>query len=301
MKKLWIILLSVIVAALAGCGMEAKQTVSEESRMAEETVEETKPQAKDPALNESTAETGSREEKASEAGNTQKEAEEAKESSEETQAISEAIISMEAAFENNVAESNSVESKADTKGESKLAESSNEQVAESVNMTNSESVTETVPEQPQPEVKTEPQPEPQSEPEPEPQPEPEPETEPQYSAVSYNPDNVVSLAIAKCQAGGMITTEQELDMLLAEGRITQDEYNQCYPLDGMENSYYSVFVNVDLNKASTISGRLLESEEGIADHLAGMLLLEADPIFNLRCVGTYETGGETFYEFRCYR
>ena len=299
MKKLWIIFLSVIIVALAGCGMEAEQTETEESQTAE-TVEETKPQAKDQAVDESTAETESREEKASEDGNTQKEAEKAEESGEETQAVSEAIISTEAAFANNVAEngdekksesnaaeSSSAESKADTTGESKAAESSNEQTAESTEAAKSENVTETVKEQPQQEVKAEP--------------EPEPQPEPQYSAVSYNPDNVVSLAIAKCQAGGMMTTEQELDMLLAEGRITQDEYNQYYPLDGMENSYYSVFVNVDLNKAATISGRLLESEEEIADHIAGMLLLEVNPVFNIRCVGTYDTGGETFYEFRCYR
>ena len=35
---------------------------------------------------------------------------------------------------------------------------------------------------------------------------------------AYNPQNVVSLATAKCQAGGMITIQQNLDNLLAAGR-----------------------------------------------------------------------------------
>lgn len=121
------------------------------------------------------------------------------------------------------------------------------------------------------------------------------------NVVGYNPNRVVSLAIAKCEAGGMITTEKDLKNLLDDGKITKEEYDEYYPLDGLDDSYYSVFVNVNLNKAATTSGRLLRSEEEIADYIAGMLLLESSPIFNIRNIGTYETGGETFYEFRCYR
>ena len=69
----------------------------------------------------------------------------------------------------------------------------------------------------------------------------------------------------------------------------------------MEDSYYSVFVNVDLNKAATTSGRALGSEEAIAKYIADMLLLESDNVFNIRHTGTTKTSGETFYEFRCYR
>ena len=119
--------------------------------------------------------------------------------------------------------------------------------------------------------------------------------------VSYSPDNVVSLAISKCQAGGMVTTEQNLLDNLNAGNITQEEYEEYYPLDGLEDSYYSVFVNVDLNKAATTSGRLLGSEEAIAQHIADMLLLESGTVFNIRYTGTTKTSGETFYEFRCYR
>ena len=123
----------------------------------------------------------------------------------------------------------------------------------------------------------------------------------EQKAVSYSPDRVVSLAISKCQAGGMVTTEQNLKDNLNAGKITHEEYDEYYPLDGLEESYYSVFVNVDLNKAATTSGRALGSEEAIAQYIADMLLLESDSVFNIRYTGTTKTSGETFYEFRCYR
>ncbi len=132
-------------------------------------------------------------------------------------------------------------------------------------------------------------------------PEEKPEEKPEPQAVSYSPEKVVSLAISKCQAGGMVTTEQHLKDNLNAGKITQEEYNEYYPLDGLEDSYYSVFVNVDLNKATTTSGRALGSEEAIAKYIAYMLLLESDNVFNIRYTGTTKTSGETFYEFRCYR
>ena len=99
----------------------------------------------------------------------------------------------------------------------------------------------------------------------------------------------------------MVTTEQNLKDNLNAGKITQAEYDEYYPLDGLEDSYYSVFVNTDLNKAATTSGRALGSEEAIAQHIADMLLLESDSVFNIRYTGTTKTSGETFYEFRCYR
>lgn len=121
------------------------------------------------------------------------------------------------------------------------------------------------------------------------------------SFAAYNPQNVVSLATAKCQAGGMITTQQNLDNLLAAGKITQEEYNEYYPYDGMEQSYYSVFVETDLNTASTLLGKRLSTEDAIAEYIAGMLLLENDPVFYISYEGIYTTGGTDFYEFRCHR
>lgn len=135
-------------------------------------------------------------------------------------------------------------------------------------------------------------------------PEPEePATEappaPEPASVSYSPQNVVSMATSQCIAGGMIRTTDNLDNLLANGSITQEEYNEYYPYDGL--GYYSVFVETDLNKASTTSGALLGSEAGIADYISGMLLLESNPYFFIEYAGTTDCGGQTFYEFRCYR
>ena len=87
--------------------------------------------------------------------------------------------------------------------------------------------------------------------------------------------------------------------LLAGGKITQEEYNSYYPYDGL--GYYSVFVETDLNKASTTSGRKLGSEDGIADYIAGMMLLETEPVFYIEYAGVYNLNGTDFYEFRCYR
>lgn len=106
---------------------------------------------------------------------------------------------------------------------------------------------------------------------------------------------------AKCQAGGMITTQQNLQNHLNDGSITQEEYNAYYPYDGMEGSYYSVFVETDLNKASTIDGQRLSSEDAIAEYIASMLLLETDPVFYISYDGVYTTGGTDYYEFRCHR
>lgn len=119
------------------------------------------------------------------------------------------------------------------------------------------------------------------------------------TAVSYNPVSVCSKAVAKCQAGGMITTTDNLASLLAEGKITQEEYHSYYPYDGL--GYYSVFVETDLNEASTTSGRKLGSEDGIADYIAGMMLLETEPVFYIEYTGACSLNGTEFYEFRCYR
>ena len=119
------------------------------------------------------------------------------------------------------------------------------------------------------------------------------------TALSYDPVSVCSQAVAKCQAGGMITTTDNLASLLAEGKITQEEYNSYYPYDGL--GYYSVFVETDLNEASTTSGRKLGSEDGIADYIAGMMLLETEPVFYIEYAGVYNLNGTDFYEFRCYR
>lgn len=123
----------------------------------------------------------------------------------------------------------------------------------------------------------------------------------EYTPAGYNPGTVVSLAIAKCQAGGMITTQDHLANALAEGRITQEEYDAYYPYDGLDSSYYSVFVETDLNRAATTSGEPLRSEDAIAGYIADMLLLENSQVFNIVYAGVYTSNGTDYYEFRCLR
>ena len=131
----------------------------------------------------------------------------------------------------------------------------------------------------------------------------EPTTEePEEEAfVAYDPNYVVALATEKTKTYGKILVWENLDRLMAEGSITQEEYAEYYPYDGLENSYYSVFVETDLSKASTTSGRMLVSEEGIADYIAEMLALETGPYFAISYAGIYEGARGDFYEFRCHR
>lgn len=119
--------------------------------------------------------------------------------------------------------------------------------------------------------------------------------------VAYDPNYVVALATEKTKAYGKILVWENLDRLLAEGSITQEEYEEYYPYDGLENSYYSVFVETDLRKSSTISDRLLGSEEEIANYIAEMLSLETGTYFAISYAGIYEGAGGDFYEFRCHR
>lgn len=118
-------------------------------------------------------------------------------------------------------------------------------------------------------------------------------------AVAYDPYEVVFLATAKTKACGKVSIPEDLDNMLANGEITKEEYDAYYPYDGA--GYYSVFVETDLNEASTTSGRKLESVEGIADYISGMLALETGPYFYIEYTGITNTGGKDFYEFRCYR
>ena len=117
--------------------------------------------------------------------------------------------------------------------------------------------------------------------------------------VHYNPNTIVQLATNKLKAIGKVTLTDNLDRLLAEGSITQEEYNEYYPYDGA--GYYSVFMEVNLEDAKTTSGRRLKSEDEIAQYIADMLAVEVGPYFLIEYAGIYTTGGNDFYEFRCYR
>ena len=124
-----------------------------------------------------------------------------------------------------------------------------------------------------------------------------PVQEPEF--VAYNPYNVAQMANDKVKVAGKILLPENLDRLLAEGAITQEEYNEYYPYDGC--GYYSVFIETNLLIAQDIVGTPLRSEEAIAEHIAGMLVLETGPYVYVECNGVYNHNGTDFYEFRCYR
>ena len=255
MKRLCMILLSVMVFALAGCNSaNIEMTEAENSYAETQETEETK----EPVVTESGEEDIS----------TDKETE-----------------LQDADDEDSEAEDSETSDKEETANQSN-SESRNDSTARRENTTASTEEREET----QTTVQT-----------PEPTPESTPEPTPTYTPAAYSPGNVVSLAIAKCQAGGMITTQDNLANALAEGRITQEEYNEYYPYDGLESSYYSVFVETDLNIASTTSGQPLRSEDAIATYIADMLLLESNPVFNVVYAGVYSRNGTDFYEFRCLR
>lgn len=277
MKKLLFFLLSVVLIGSVGCGsnkdLSVEVTDAGSTEIDNETVEPTTE-----AVTVETEDAGTAQQESTGTVNEVDSSADTKDTGKDNQS------------DNKPSEEKTAENKQSEENKSSDSQKSEKQPKD----TKSEPASE---QQPKPEENT--KAEEKTEEKPEPKPEPKPKPEPQE--VSYNPDRVVSLAISKCQAGGMVTTEQNLLNNLNAGKITQEEYDEYYPLDGLEDSYYSVFVNVDLNKAATTSGRALGSEEAIAKYIADMLLLESDNVFNIRYTGTTKTSGETFYEFRCYR
>ncbi len=275
MKKLLFFLLSVVLIGSVGCGSNKDLSVEVRDAGSTEVVNETV----EPTTEAVTVET-------EDAGTAQQES---------TEAVTEVDSSADTKDNGKDNQSDNIASEEKTADNKQSEENKSSDCQKSEKQpkdTKSEPASE---QQPKPEENTKPEKNTEEKPEAKPEPKPEPQ------AVSYSPEKVVSLAISKCQAGGMVTTEQHLKDNLNAGKITQEEYDEYYPLDGLEDSYYSVFVNVDLNKAATTSGRTLGSEEEIAQYIADMLLLESDSVFNIRYTGTTKTSGETFYEFRCYR
>jgi len=117
--------------------------------------------------------------------------------------------------------------------------------------------------------------------------------------VSYDPSSVVALATSKTKGYGKISIPEDLDKMLANGEITRELYDQCYPYDGA--GYYSVFVEINLAQASTTSGSKLETVDGIASYISGMLGTGPLTYFYIEYAGVSTVGGKEFHEFRCYR
>lgn len=148
--------------------------------------------------------------------------------------------------------------------------------------------------------------EPDTKPEPEPEAPQEPQTpqEPQQPSqpepVSYSPQRVVQLATEKTKAAGKIYIPDDLDRMLAEGTITQEDYNDCYPTDGA--GYLEFYVATDLNEARDVSGTVkFNSEDDIAANIAGMYSSLPQQYFYIEYHGTVMYGDKECYVFYCYR
>ena len=148
--------------------------------------------------------------------------------------------------------------------------------------------------------------EPDTKPEPEPEAPQEPQTpqEPQQPSqpepVSFSPQRVVQLATEKTKAAGKIYIPDDLDRMLAEGTITQEDYNDCYPTDGA--GYLEFYVATDLNEERDVSGTVkFNSEDDIAANIAGMYSSLPQQYFYIEYHGTVMYGDKECYVFYCYR
>ena len=267
MKKLMMILITIAILGLTGCTADVKDAINNSKDVvAQQTEERTELQTE--ATTECTEQTT--EKARGEKNTSDKNKQNSKKTESSTQSTTESKKTTEAQVQ--IATEKPTEAATETSTEShteEVTEAPTESCTEAATEAPTEAPTEATTEAPAP------------------------------TEISYSPGNVVSLATAKCQAGGMITTTDNLANLLAQGQITEAEYNDYYPYDGL--GYYSVFVETDLNKASTTSGRLLGSEDAIAAYIADMLLLESEPYFLIEYGGVTSSGGQDFYEFRCYR
>ena len=118
--------------------------------------------------------------------------------------------------------------------------------------------------------------------------------------VAYNPDKVCELATNICQQAGLKSTADSMNDSLANGLISQEEYDMFYPYAGA--GYIGVFMETDLSIACTITGNKFSSEQEIAEYLAEIVMKEAaDGMFYIECAGVYIHHGVPMYEFRCYR
>ncbi|MDE6232102.1 MAG: hypothetical protein K2M60_01965 [Lachnospiraceae bacterium] len=137
----------------------------------------------------------------------------------------------------------------------------------------------------------------------EPQPPQEPQTtqEPeQPMPIGYSPELVVRLATEKTKAYGKIYIPDDLDRMLADGTLTQEAYDACYPTDGA--GYMEFYVATDLNEARDVSGTIkFNSEEDIAANIAGMYSSLSQQYFYIEYHGTVMYGDRECYLFYCYR
>lgn len=261
-KQRLFLLLSVTILLLAGCG-------GKENQVTEEQNVETETQTVLEALEDISEE---------------KETETVTEQPEETQESTEPEES--ATAEDDKEKDNSSEGQ---------TSSATEKEQDSQNQSNAQNEP-SKPQTTEPDTKPDPEPEaPQ-----EPQIPQEPQQPSQPEPVSYSPQRVVQLATEKTKAAGKIYIPDDLDRMLAEGTITQEDYNDCYPTDGA--GYLEFYVATDLNEARDVSGTVkFNSEDDIAANIAGMYSSLPQQYFYIEYHGTVMYGDKECYVFYCYR
>ena len=267
-KQRLFLLLSVTILLLAGCG-------GKENQVTEEQNVETETQTVLEALEDISEE---------------KETETVTEQPEETQESTEPEES--ATAEDDKEKDNSSEGQ---------TSSATEKEQDSQNQSNAQNEP-SKPQTTEPDTKPEPEPEAPQEPQipQEPQEPQEPQQPSQPEPVSYSPQRVVQLATEKTKAAGKIYIPDDLDRMLAEGTITQEDYNDCYPTDGA--GYLEFYVATDLNEARDVSGTVkFNSEDDIAANIAGMYSSLPQQYFYIEYHGTVMYGDKECYVFYCYR
>ena len=210
------------------------------------------------------------------------------------------VISEESEAEESVTEEPEPETVEESEPEeSASAEDSRSEDSGSKEQTSTEQKPEQEAQQPdeKPNEATQPQ---QPQQEPEQQAEKEPKQPSQPEPVSYSPERVVQLATEKTKANGKIYIPDDLDRMLAEGTLSQEDYNARYPTDGA--GYLEYYVATDLNEARDVSGTVnFNSEDDIAANIAGMYNSLPQQYFYIEYHGTVTYGGKECYVFYCYR
>ncbi len=105
---------------------------------------------------------------------------------------------------------------------------------------------------------------------------------------AYDPNYVIAETTRQLKAAGYECIPEYLDRYLAEGRITQEEYNAWYPTDGagwFECSLYNVTFGLTI-------------EDDVYEIVERCKYLCVDNIFYIEYIGENEYGG---YTFRVYR
>lgn len=116
---------------------------------------------------------------------------------------------------------------------------------------------------------------------------------------TFDMDRVVKLALKKATASGNIgTIEDWLDERVKDGRISPEEYTLLSPTG--KGSYYCASFEVSSKNFCSCDGTILKSEDEVADYLVSRFIDDSVKYCYFENHGTYEIGGKSYYEIRCY-